>query len=104
MLGNFFNFPCCNASTKVASTSWYIGSPAAPDSLVLSNTAIDLTDPGNTLSKCSIENGLYKRTAITPVFLPDLFNAITVSSTVSLPEPIMIVISSASAAPLYSKS
>src|SRR5664279_4144886 len=104
MFGNFFSLPCCNASTNVDNTSWYIGSPAAPDSFVLSNTPIDFTEAGNTFIKCSKENGLYNRTVITPVFPPAAFNAFTVSATVSLPEPIMMVTCSASAAPVYSNS
>ena len=79
IFGNVLILPCWKASTMVASTSWYIGSPAAPDSLVRSSTAIDFTVAGNDFDKMIKEKGLNKRTCITPIFSPAAFKAFTVS-------------------------
>ena len=103
-MGSVDNFPCCNPSTNAANTSWYSGSPVAPDSFVRSNTEIVSTVLGKAFMKCDTEKGRYKRTCMTPVFSPALFKAFTVSATVSPPEPMITVICFASLAPLYSNS
>ena len=64
---------------KAATTSRYKGSPVAPASLVLSNTAILVQVEGNTDTNLSVRNGLYKCTFTKPTFSPRAFNASTVS-------------------------
>ena len=51
---------------NAAQTSKYKGSPTLPCSLVLSNTATDLTLFGNALRRYSWLNGLYKWTSTKP--------------------------------------
>ena len=62
--------PAACASAHAVTTSSYIGSPAAPGSLVRSSTASALTVFGSALMKCSAENGRYSRTLIMPTFSP----------------------------------
>ena len=76
----------------------------APGSLVLSRTAIFLTLEGMALMKCSTEKGRKRWTFRTPTFWPEAASLLTVSSTVSAPEPITMTMFSASGAPAYSKS
>ena len=45
---------------RMLHTSKYKGSPVEPASLVLSKTAIFLTDSGKTFKKYSLLNGRYK--------------------------------------------
>ena len=57
-------------SLTALSTSKYKGSPIEPGSLVLSKTAIFLTDFGIVFNSLSMLKGLYNLTLISPTFSP----------------------------------
>ena len=93
--------PAGHSSVSAAITSWYIGSPTAPGSLVRSITAMERTVFGSAATKALVSSGRYRRTVSRPTFSPAATSLATASRVAPTPEPICTITRSASGAPVY---